>query len=185
MDGKCFGMLSDRADTGCSLTCRRQEEMVIAPSPFICSIIVPGWSLLDKMCVLVHNFNDAVIVLFFSSSLTASIIALFLADISFVREKFPVEGLQLSGLQSSMSPRSNHEAELLSTFVADKMQLEAEKPSHGAFAPPGDTTEGLVSMDVLILANSQRSAIRETDARILAQQYFLDEQCKRGGNFLL
>ena len=51
--------------------------------------------------------------------------------------------------------------------------------------PLDDSTEGLVYMGTLLLADSQRSAVHEADARTLAQQYFLDEQCQRDGNFLL
>ena len=113
----------------------------------------------------------------------------FLADIPLVPDEFPIEELHKRPVLKRPSvvdiARREHEVKQLSLLVTDEVQLESEEPSHGALASPGNTTEGLVHMDALILADSQWCAVDEADARTLAQQYPLDEQSQRDGNLPL
>ena len=80
---------------------------------------------------------------------------------------------------------SNHEVKQLPAFVAYQVELQAEEPSHGAFAPPGNAPESLVDANPLVLAHTRRGAVHDADAGALAGQDLLDEQGKRYGNLLL
>ena len=55
--------------------------------------------------------------------------------------------------------RSDHEIKQFPAFVAYQVELEAEEPSHGAFASPGNAFESLVNMDPLVFAYSQRGLL--------------------------
>lgn len=113
----------------------------------------------------------------------------FLADISFVSDKFPVQEFHKSLVLKRLSvvdvTWSNHEIEQFSHLVTDKMQFEAEKPAHRAFAALRNAPEGSMNMNTLVSAYPERSTVNETDASAFAQQYFLNKQGKRNGHFLL
>ena len=113
----------------------------------------------------------------------------FLAYVSLVSDEFPVEefhkGLVVERLAVIYISRGNHEVEQLPPLVTAQVQLEPEEPAHGALPPLGNALEGLVDVDALIPAYPERSAVHEADARTLAQQCLLDEQCKGNGHILL
>ena len=73
----------------------------------------------------------------------------------------------------------NHEVRQFSVFVAYQVELQAEEPSHGAFAPPGNATESLVEVNPPVLAHTRRGAVHDADAGALAGQNLLYEQGKR------
>jgi len=56
------------------------------------------------------------------------------------------------------------------------MQLEAEEPSHGAFASLGYALENFVNMYSLVPADAQGCTIDKSYARAFSQQNFLDKQ---------
>jgi len=56
------------------------------------------------------------------------------------------------------------------------MQLEAEGPSHGAFASLGYALENFVNMYSLVPADAQGCTIVKTYVRAFSQQNFLDKQ---------
>ena len=107
----------------------------------------------------------------------------FPADVSLVRDEFPVdelhESLVFEGFPVVHVTRRYHEVEQLAPLIADKVQLEPEEPAHGALAPLGDSLEDLVDVDPLVPAYTQRRAVDETDARTLAEQHLLDKQRQR------
>ena len=112
-----------------------------------------------------------------------------LADISLVRDEFPVdelhESLVFERLPVIHISRRYHEVEQLSLLVADKVQLKPEEPAHGTLAPLGDSPEDLVHVDSLGPAHPERRAVNETHARTLAKQHLLDEQRQRNGHITL
>jgi len=61
------------------------------------------------------------------------------------------------------------------------MELEAEKPSHGAFPALGDAFENLVNVNALVFAHTQRRTVHEADASAFAQKHLLDEDCQGNG----
>ena len=113
----------------------------------------------------------------------------FLAYVSLVSDEFPVEefhkGLVVERLAVIYISRRNHEVEQLPLLITDQVQLEPEEPAHGALPPLGNALERLVDVDALVPAYPERSAVDEADARTLAQQDLLDEQCKGNGHILL
>ena len=104
------------------------------------------------------------------------------ADVSLVREELPVdelhESLVFERLPVVHVPRRYHEVEQLTPLIADKVQLKAEEPAHGALAPLGDSLENLVYMDSLVLTDPERCTVNKTDAGTLAEQHLLDKQCQ-------
>ena len=62
------------------------------------------------------------------------------------------------------------------------MQFETEEPTHGAFTSLGYTSENLVDMYSLVLADTQWCAVNKTNASAFAQQYFLDKQSEWNDN---
>lgn len=113
----------------------------------------------------------------------------FLADISLVPNKFPIQEfydcLMLKWLSVINVSRGNHEVKQLALLIADQVQLESEEPAHGTLTPLRNTLERLVYMDALVLAYPQRCAVNEADACTFAQQHLLDEQGKRDGYLIL
>ena len=79
----------------------------------------------------------------------------------------------------------NHKVKQRPALVAYQVELQAEEPSHGAFAPPGNATESLVNVYPPVLAHTRRAAVHDADAGSLAGQSLLYEQGKRYGNLLL
>ena len=63
------------------------------------------------------------------------------------------------------------------------MQFESEDPAHGTFSPLRNALENLVHVDALVFADPQRRTVNEIDACTLTQQYVLDEDGKRYGDF--
>ena len=61
------------------------------------------------------------------------------------------------------------------------MELEAEKPSHGAFPALGDAFENLVNVNALVFAHTQRRTVHEADASAFAQEHLLDEDNQWNG----
>ena len=112
-----------------------------------------------------------------------------LADVSLVRDEFPVdelhESLVFEGFPVIHVTRSYHEVEQLAPLIADKVQLEAKEPAHGALAPLGNPLEDLVDVDPLVPAYTQWCAVDETDARALAKQHLLDKQGQRNCHVVL
>ena len=78
--------------------------------------------------------------------------------------------------------RCYHKVEQFTLLIAYQVKLESKEPSHGAFASLCDALEGLVNMDPLILAYTQRGTVHKADACTLAQENFLDEHLQRDGN---
>lgn len=109
-----------------------------------------------------------------------------LTYISFIANEFSINELN-ERLVLQRSPVIHiawgyHEVEQFSFLIADKMQFEAEEPSHGAFATLGYALEGLVDVYSLVAADTQWSAVHKTYARAFTKQDFLNEQCERHGN---
>ena len=113
----------------------------------------------------------------------------FLAYVSFIPDELPVEEfhkrLVVKRLAVIYISRCDHEVEQFTLLITDQMQFEPEEPAHGTLAPLGDSLEDLVYVDSLVLAYTEWCAVYEADARTLAQQYLLDEQCKGYGHILL
>ena len=113
----------------------------------------------------------------------------FLSNVSFISDEFSVEEfhkrLVVKRLAVIYISRRDHEVEQFPLLVTDQVQLEPEEPAHGALPSLGNALERLVDVDTLIPAHPEWSAVYETNARALAQQYLLDEQCKGNGHLLL
>ena len=113
----------------------------------------------------------------------------FLANVSFIPDEFSVEEFHKRLVVKRFSviyiSRCDHEVEQFPLLITDQMQLEPEEPAHGALPSLGNALERLVDVDTLIPAHPEWSAVYETNARALAQQYLLDEQCKGYGHLLL
>ena len=80
---------------------------------------------------------------------------------------------------------SNHKVKQRPALVAYQVELQAEEPSLGAFAPPGNAPESLVEVNPPVLAHTRRVAVHDADAGALAGQKLLYEQGKRYSNLLL
>ena len=108
---------------------------------------------------------------------------------AYISDEFSVEEfhkrLVVKRLAVIYISRCDHEVEQFPLLVTDQVQLEPEEPAHGALPPLGNALERLVDVDSLISAYPERSAVYETDARTLSQQYLLDEQSKGNGDILL
>lgn len=108
-----------------------------------------------------------------------------LADVSLVADQLAVKEIRkclvLQRLPVIHIPRRNHEVEQFAHLVADKMELEAEKPSHGAFPALGDAFENLVNVNALVFAHTQRRTVHEADASAFAQEHLLDEDNQWNG----
>lgn len=80
-----------------------------------------------------------------------------LSDIAFVTDELSVnefnKSLVLKRFAVIYVTWSYHEVQQFPFLVTYNVQLEAEEPAHGAFAPPGDTPEYLVDMDALVAAH--------------------------------
>ncbi len=66
----------------------------------------------------------------------------------------------------------------LTLVVDDQMQLEPEKPPHGASAPLGQSLEDLVPVDPCVVADSELGAVHKTDSGFLTAKA-LHQDAKR------
>ena len=103
-----------------------------------------------------------------------------LADVSLVPDQLsedPLdEGFVPEGIPVVNIARREHEAQELSLFAADQMQLEAVEPSHRTLSPLGEPLEDLVEADTLVPAHPQGGAVHETDARAGSHAASVHEQ---------
>ena len=184
-----FGKKQYAANAPKTLTMKFPKDLCLECST--CAMFFSSSLMVSMMALfLVSSLSDIVmtapLMLFFSLAISCipSTKSLWKRYIPCLRQ-VPIEELHkrlvVKRLTVVCVAWGNHEAEQLAPLVAYQVQLEAEEPSHGALAPPGDAPEGLVHMDALVLAHPERSAVHETDARTLAQQHLLDEQGQRNG----
>ncbi len=110
-----------------------------------------------------------------------------LSDISLIRTEFSLNVFQEITLFQRFPiiyiPGSKHEIQYFSFVIDYQMQLESEEPSHGAFAPLGNSLESLVNEYTLVTAYTQRGGIHEADAGACTKQYLLDENGQRKQDF--
>lgn len=111
------------------------------------------------------------------------------ADVSLVPDEFSVyethKILVLQWFAVIHITVSYYEVQQLALLITNQVQLEAEEPSHGTLASLSYAPEGLMDVNSLVPAHTQRCAVHETDACAFSKQRLLDEQRQRDGNLFL
>ena len=102
-------------------------------------------------------------------SLVANELSIYEFHKSFIFKRFPIIHVTWC----------YHKVEQFSLLIAYQVKLESKEPAHGAFASLCDALEGLVNMDPLILAYTQRGTVHKADACTFAKQNLLDEHYQR------